>query len=246
MSAAVLFSYPDGSRRVSVYLEPEGRVVVRVLDPQTGEVRETFEDTIDPRDTQRLITELFDVLPKITPRGDGDLWISLYQDDDRWDYAVTELDLPSRGLDVNRVMRMIADDTMRGFVHRSQRQRGGPRDIRMTPLGFVKWTFYFMIGFFIAVIVGSLGKILASFVGPLAYAASVTFSLFLMEGSFWSVGQKFGEEYRGRFPVWLPAGLAAAGCFAIYWQFLGAFSLFSIFWFLIAPAFAVAGDSFSH
>ena len=78
-------------------------------------------------------------------------------------------------------------------------------------------------------------------IGPIAVSIAWTVSGLLLTGSFYTVGLKFGEHFRGAFPVWPVAIAGAAPLIYLYATLGGAASVFPILGMCAMPIFAHMG-----
>lgn len=241
MSQFVMFSYPEGSQRVWVRLELSGRAEVAVTN-EDGGVAGRFKEDIDTRDARRLITDLFSVSVTLCDRAEGEIFIDIGDDNGQREYRVSIYDLPGRGLEVNRIMRLIANDLRAGYEQRGPRRMGGPRRKRLSPIAFVGWAAAFAFGYIASVVVGQLMIFAGIFGGAYTAAIAYTLSLFLMTGSFYSIGLKFGENYRGAFPAWAVAVAGLLPLVAGYIHVFGAAGWLMITLFLTMPVAAWKGE----
>lgn len=242
MSHYTTFSYPRGSHRITVRLEIGGQVEVTVRKSQTNEVVDRRIDQVDPRDAHRIVTDMFMVTSQLEHHGDGELRIVIGKGADHRGYAVTEYDLPARGHETTRIMQLIARDALSGYDQRSPRRQGGPRRRRMSVGASVGWALAFGVGFVAANVIGKFGMLVGALTGPFALAVSNTIALLLMSGSYYGIGQKFGEEYRGNANVWIPATLGTLPFLYGYVSLGGAATVFAIVFAAVMPFVAHMGD----
>lgn len=241
MSHYATYSYPIGADRYEIRFQIGGDVDLTIYGPN-GKVAERCSGEIDPRDSHRIVTDLFAVAGAIPPDAFGDRELGVSDGATSRVCSLSEYHLSARGLEVARIIHVIATDIRAGYAPRSSsRNKGGPAERRVGPVEMVKWTVYFALIFFAAQAIKLLLVAVGIFGGILGFAISATISLFVPFLVYYRLGEAFGHEYRGNAEVLLPAFLGTALVYGVLIA-LNPFNVLGLFAAITLPIAAKKGQ----
>lgn len=246
MSRLAGYGYAAGDERIWVRVDVDGKTSIVVTGPD-NDVRQTAEGEMNARDAQRLVMDADSIMRTVQPRPDGELSVAVEVNGQEQWVNISEYDLPFSGLQFTLAMKNTGQGLLRTDVYDSSRARGGPQQSEMTPLKFLGWTGAFFLSYIFASILATVGRVLGASIGIWGYAIMNTVGMVMTTGAFYTVGRKFGEEYRGRAIIWLPAILGTLPFGLLYYVALkGPFGVWAIIGMAVMPLFARWGEKTAY